>query len=174
MNEDAGAQSGGNSESRGQTYLDVAIWQLQDQMARIDAMDRKVAATFTLNAAVLALFSAGLALRDAGLCTEAWGMLIAVVGAFTANIVSSYLAYRDRQWRLEPNLDDLQQISVEMETQESTARLWAGREIQRAVEANEEELRGKVLWLRVSLALTVLGLLMATATVIVVTAPLCG
>jgi len=173
MTGDSGNNEGERGESRGRTYLDLALWQLQDQMARIDAMDRKVAATFTLNAAVLALFTAGLALRDTGLCTEAWVMLIAVVGAFTANVVSSYLAYRDRDWRLEPKLDDLQRISVEVETQESTARLWAASEIQRAVDMNEDQLRGKVLWLRVSLALTVLGLLLAAVTVIVVTAPLC-
>ena len=101
-------------------------------------------------------------------------MLIAVVAIFAANVVSSYLGYRDRNWHLEPRLSDMESVSLRSETDTKTARFWAAREMRLAVEANEDEMRAKLLWLRVSHGLMALDLLLAVVTVVVVTAPIHG
>ena len=154
-----------------EVYYDVALWQLQDQISRIDAMDRKLAAMFTLTAAVLALLSAGLAIGDAVLQTEAWAMLIAVITIFGTNVVSSYMAYKDRDWHLEPRLDDMESVSRRSEINADSARYWAAREMRLAIAKNEEEMTAKSRWLRISHGLMALDLLLAATTAIVITAP---
>ena len=158
----------------GEVYYDVALWHLQDQMSRIDAMDRKLAAMFTLTAAVLALLSAGLALRGTDLRLEAWAMLIAVVAIFGANVLSSYMAYKDREWHLEPRLKDMEFVSQRSDIDTNAARYWAAREMRRAVASNEKEMGEKLRWLRISHGFMALDLVLAAATAVVVTAPMCG
>ena len=153
-------------------FYEAALWQLQDQMARIDAMDRKLAAMFTLTAAVLAVFAAGLTLRESGLSTTAWALLIVVVATFGANVVSSYLAYRDRDWRLNPRLEDLDRAIRRADVDESAARYWAALEMRDALTANEQAIQRKKWWLRASHALMAIDLVLAATTVVVVTSPL--
>lgn len=173
----AGDQGAGievDSVDASEVYYDVALWQLQDQMSRIDAMDRKLAAMFTLTAAVLALFAAGLALRDTGLSTEAWAMLIVVVSIFGANVVCSYKAYQDRDWHLDPRLTDMENVSKQSGIDAKSARYWAATEMRKAVDANTDEMDVKLWWLRISHGLMALDLLLAAVTVVVVTAPTSG
>ena len=155
-------------------YFDVALWQLQDQMSQIDALDRKLAAMFTLTAAVLALLSAGLAISGADLRSEAWAMLIAVVAVFGINVLSSYMAYKARDWHLEPRLQEMESVSQQSSVSANTARHWAAREMRLAIERNKDELSAKLCWLRISHGLMALDLLLAAATAIAITAPTCG
>ena len=157
-----------------EVLYDIALWRLQDQMSQVDSMDRKLAAMFTLTAAVIALFTAGLALRETALDTEAWALLIVVVAVFAANVVSSFLAYRERDWHLNPRLEDMENVAQQSGIGEKAARYWAAIEMRKAVYANEVEMRAKRRWLRVSHGLMALDLLLAAITVVVVTAPIAG
>lgn len=162
------------SVDAGEVYYDVALWQLQDQMSQIDALDRKLAAMFTLNAAVLALLSAGLALRTTDLSTEAWAMLVAVVAIFGVNVVSSYMAYKARDWHLEPKLLDMEAVSQQSGVSANAARHWAAREMRLATARNKDQLSIKLRWLRISHGLMAMDLLLAASTAVVLTAPIGG
>lgn len=157
-----------------EVFYDIALWQLQDQMSQVDSMDRKLAAMFTLTAAVIALFTAGLTLRQTALNTESWALLIVVIVVFAANVVCSFLAYRERDWHLNPRLEDMDGVARQSGIGEHAARYWAAIEIRKAVYANESEMRTKRRWLRVSHGLMALDLLLAAITVVVVTAPMGG
>lgn len=157
-----------------EVLYDLAQWQLQDQMSQVDSMDRKLAAMFTLTAAVIALFTAGLTLRQTALNTESWSLLVVVVVLFAANVVCSFLAYRERDWHLNPRLEDMENVARQSGIGENAARYWAAIEMREAVDANESEMRTKRRWLRVSHGLMALDLLLAAITVVVVTAPTSG
>ena len=148
---------------------ETARWRLEEQLRRIDALDQKLAATFTLHAAVIALFAAAVALRGADIAPAVWGLVVAVVVVFVANIGCAVAAFRLRSWDVSPHLDDL--TSVAERFSEAETRAWAAREMTRAYFANEGGLETKAAWLRRAIALAACELTLVAGTAVVAAWP---
>ena len=152
-----------------QLLYELARWHLDEQTGRIDALDRKLAATFTLNGALIALFAAAFAFRGDGISQTVWAMIVAVVAVFLANAICAFLAFRLRSWEMRPDLDALERVAEEFSVVE--ARSWAAREMWSAFQENEADLAEKALWLRRATALTMIDLGMAGVAAVVATWP---
>ena len=151
--------------------LALARWHLDEQMERIDALDRKLASTFTLNGALIALFGAAFALRDQEITQALWWVIFAVVAVFVANTACAYLAFRLRSWEMRPDVDAFVKVAERHSLVE--ARAWAALEMWDSYQENESALAEKAVWLRRATALTMIDLVLVGITAIVATWPWC-
>lgn len=150
-------------------FFDLARWQMEEQISRIDALDRKLAATFTLNGALIALIAAGFTLQSERLSAELWSLLTAVVVVFVLNSACTFLAYRLRHWAIGPDLRSFTELAVEHDTEAIV--YWAATQLREACEQNEGNLRSKARWVRLTTILTMVDLSLAAAVAIAVTWP---
>ena len=158
-----------NADGIGHVFYDLARWRLEEQIDRVESLDRKLVGTFTLNSALIALLAVAATFRGAGDREVVWGVLVAVVVVFMINMACAYAAYRLRQWQLLPNLVRLQDVSDDYP--EDIVRLWAAREMTTAYRQNEETLQKKAIWVRRAIALTMTNLALAAVTAAVAVAP---
>lgn len=148
---------------------EAARWRLDEQLERVKSQDNKLAATFTLNAAVIALFGAALAFADREFPYHVWGLAIGVFGVFLTNLVFAYRAYRQNEWSFRPDLSRLSELA---ETHSSdTIRHWVAREIMASLAHNEALLRQKGRDRRVAFAAAIVDAALVGVTAIAATAP---
>ena len=150
-------------------FYEVARWRLDEQAQRADSLDRKLAATFTLNGALIAIFGAALGFREEPVSENVWWMFMGVVIMFGLNGLCTYGAFQLRKWRADPNLVDLERV-----TRRSTGDVilvWTAREMRRAYRDNEIELKRKSCWLRWAFRFGMLDIGLAAATAVVAIQP---
>ncbi len=137
----------------------IALWRLQEQLDRSRSLDSRLANSFGLSAAMIALLGSALlfANRPPGSGVDA----AVIVGAslFIANILISAAALLIGHWELAPNLAISTRFATTLPSDEFT--LTVTESVVQAIERNERGLRLKG-WL-VSLAI---GLTAATAVAI--------
>lgn len=138
---------------------EIARWRIEDQTARIESLERKLATIFALNGALIALLSAAFAFRGVETSIVLWSLLLCVVVIFVATTMCAFLAFRLRRWVVRPDLDALQEIAAQVGDIE--ARLWTAREMWTAYQENEAAVGLKAHWLRRATALTMLNLVVA-------------
>lgn len=156
-------------DSGNRIFFDVAQWRLDEQAQRVDSLDRKLAATFTLNGALIAVFAAAFGFREEPLSETVWWLFVGVVALFLLNGACTYAAYQLRKWQVNPNLIDLERV-----TRRSEARvvlIWTAREMRRAYRDNEIELRRKSCWWRWAFAFGMLDIGLAAATAVIALHP---
>lgn len=168
------AESGGDEEIRAadagaRFYYELARTELDRQLAAIDALDRKLAATFTLSGALIALIAVAFTFRESTISPGLWGILTAIVVMFVLNSVCTYFAYRLRSWSTGPDLKDFSEFAVEYELDELTQ--WVAESVQESYEENERDLGEKVVWVRLATGLTLVNLCLAAIAAMVATWP---
>ncbi|MCY4619963.1 MAG: hypothetical protein OXD50_15625 [Chloroflexi bacterium] len=150
-------------------YYELARSELDMQIGAIDALDRKLAATFSLNGALIALIAAAFTFREGDLSVELWALLTAMVVVFALNAVCTFFAYRLRRWKIGPDLKDFTEFASDYDTEALIQ--WAAAQIQESCAENEETLRSKANWVRFATALTMVDLSIAAVAAIVATWP---
>ena len=150
-------------------YYELARTELDRQLAAIDALDRKLAATFTLSGALIALIAVAFTFRESTISLALWGILTAIVVLFVLNSVCIYFAYRLRSWSTGPDLRDFSEFAVEYELEELIQ--WVAESVQESYEINERDLGEKVVWVRLATGLTLINLCLAAIAAIVATWP---
>ena len=169
MADERDAQFSGDGAGGAAILYEIARWRLDEQLERVRSLDNKLAATFTLNAAVVALFGAAMALTDRAFPDHVWALAVAVFGVFVVNLAFAYRAYRQKEWSVRPDLQRLDTL-VDQELA-PVVRRWAAREIIASVEHNETLLSQKTADARAAFALAILDATLVGATAIVATAP---
>lgn len=149
--------------------VSVARWRLDEQLSRIRSLDDKLAATFSLNAATVALFGAALALSDRTLPHHIWGLALSVLAVFVVNLLFSYRAYQQQNWSLRPDLQDLEAV-IEAHSRASVER-WIAREISASLEHNETRLLDKARDARRAFALAIFDAILIGVTAVSAIAP---
>ena len=139
MVEDDGARPDAEPSSSVAIFYELARWRLDEQIGRIESLDRKLIGTFTLNAALIALLSAGFSFRSDPIPEPAWGLFFGIVAVFLLNVLCSFLAFRVRRWQILPQLDQLEVAASEYEY--SVAQQWAALAMKKAYEINEGQLQ---------------------------------
>ena len=149
--------------------VSIARWRLDEQMIQARSLDVKLAATFSLNAATVALFGAALALVDRTLPDHVWGLAFSVLAVFAANLLVSYRAYRQQDWSLRPDLDDLEAV-IRIHSAEPVER-WIAQEIGFSLRHNESLLGAKGRDARRAFALAILDAVLVGVTAVSAVAP---
>lgn len=161
----AGADGGGAVD----LLISIARWRLEEQISRVRSLDTKVTATFTLNAAVVALFGAALALSPGALAYHVWALFASVLALFIVSLGYAYRALRRRDWRMRPNLAALDAL-IEQAAAEQV-KIWTAREIMLSIEDNERLLVGKDASTRRAIAFAIADVVLIGATALAVTSP---
>ena len=148
---------------------EIARWRLDEQLERVKSLDNKLAATFTLNAAVIALFGVALAFTDRGLAYHVWGLAVGVLAIFVVNLVFVWRAYRQQQWSVRPDLEKLDSL---IHAYSGIAlREWAAREIMTSLTQNDIVLKRKGRDSRLAFAAAVVDAALIGITAVTATAP---
>ncbi len=158
---------GNHASSR--LFYEVAKWRLEEQSNRAESLDRKLAATFTLNGALIAVFAAAFAFREQPISETVWWSFLAIVVLFLVNGVCTYAAYQLRKWQINPNLVDLERAT--RRTEHRGVVIWTARQMRRAYRDNEIELRRKSWWWRWAFAFGMADIGLAAATAVVALQP---
>ena len=165
---DAAEQTAGERDSIGLFY-EIARWRLDEQLERIKSLDNKLAVTFTLNSAVIALFGAALAFAAQEFAYHVWAFAVAVLGVYLVNLIFAWRAYRQKNWSVRPDLNELDRL---IDSYPSIAiREWAAREIMVSLTHNEALLQEKGLDARIALATAIVDAALVGVTAIAATAP---
>lgn len=157
-------------DSGGRALLvSIARSRLDEQMGQVRALDSKLSATFSLNAATVALFGAALTLSDQMLPNHIWGLALSVLAVFAVNLLVSYRAYQEQDWSLRPDLNDLEAVSRTYPL-ESVER-WVVNEIGVSLRHNEALLHEKARDARRAFGLAVLDAVLVGVTAVTAVAP---
>ncbi len=166
---DEAAEVSTSSSPGARLYFDLARRQLDEQAARIDSLDRKLASTFVLSGALIALLAAGFSFRQGEPSIAVWSLLIAVVLAFMANLLFAALAFQIRTWLDFPPLDNYEELASKYN--DTMLLIWLARGMREAFLENEIHLSRKVTWVRLSTTATMTNLGLAALTLVISTWP---
>lgn len=145
-----------------ETFYDVAMQRLNEQMDRVDKLDSKLAAIFSFSAAILPIFGALLALFGKGRPKASIGLYIV---AFVFLLLFSAFAYRAREWSLRPDPEVLQERSAIYD--EAAVRFWVAAECVRSITENRSLLNRKANHVSVAIVLLALdAVLLSVAAVL--------
>ncbi len=169
MADERDAQFSGDDASGAAILYEIARWRLDEQLERVRSLDNKLAATFTLNAAVVALFGAAMALTDRTMPYYVWGLELAVLCVFLVNLAFTHRAYRQKNWSVRPHLDDLQNLISAYSN--DAIRAWVVTEITISLENNEVALAQKGRDSRVALAAAIVDAALIGVAAVAATAP---
>ena len=148
---------------------EIARWRLDEQLDRVRSLDNKLAATFTLNAAVVALCGAAMALAGRTMPYYVWGLEVAVLCVFLINLTFTYRAYRQTDWSVRPHLDDLNSLIGAYPN--DAIRAWVVNEIAVSLKHNEVGLTQKGRDSRVALAAAIVDAALIGVAAVAATAP---
>jgi hypothetical protein len=130
-------------------FYDVASGRLDEQLARIDALDGKASTAFGFSAALLPIFGVFFAAADHP--TIATILYIAAVIVYLWLVLAATLAYRVAGWSYRPDLGTLRGHS--RSRAEDDVRMWAAEECVRSIDTNEPRLRRKANYVTLTLGL---------------------
>jgi hypothetical protein len=133
-------------------FFEVANSRLEEQFARVDALDGKVSTAFGFAAALLPIFGAFIATADPPSIANL--LYVVALGVYVALLVTATAAFRVSDWSYRPSLDDLQSASAE--NGDDAVRAWAAEECVTSINANEPRLSRKATL--VGLAIALLGI----------------
>lgn len=159
MPDDGGNQEVEQEVEKVRLLLEEARWRRDDQIARQDALNRRLSTLFALNFAVLAVLGASLRFGDLVVPRFLEYTVYAAVFVLVANVVVLLWAYRVGRGSRRPDLERLMELT---NSDHSTAVLvqWTASEIRLALQANEELLSDKgrrITWaMRISLVAVLL------------------
>ena len=87
-----------------ETFYDVSLRLLSEQMDRVDKLDAKLAAVFSASAAILPIFGALLALFGNTRPAAAVGLYVAGIAVYAVLLLLASLAFRISEWSFRPDL----------------------------------------------------------------------
>jgi hypothetical protein len=137
-----------------ETFYDVALRRLSEQLDQVDKLDAKVAAVFSSSAAILPIFGALLALFGKSHPKGAVGLYIAALGVYVLLLAFSAFAYRVGGWSFRPDPETLWGISAAYD--DPTVRYWVATECVASMQENQPRLRRKANLVSVGIALLAL------------------
>jgi hypothetical protein len=129
-------------------FFDVASSRLDEQFARIDALDSKVSTAFGFSAALLPIFGAFIA--NASPPQAARDIYILALVVYLGLLVSATAAFRVSDWSYRPNMDDLKAASEK--NADDAVSLWAAHECLTSIESNEPKLERKAVLVGIAIA----------------------
>ena len=131
------------------TFYDVAMRRLDEQMSRISALDAKAATALGGAAALLPIFGALIAAFSKK--TPPGAEILYIVGfvLYLLMVTAAVFASRVTDWDLRPDLDKLE--SYTRSQNEATVKMWAAQECVRAVSYNGPQLDRKAIFVDLAL-----------------------
>ena len=161
----------GGGTAAGSVDLLVAItrWRQEEQLGRVSSLDNKVAATFSLNAAAVALFGAALAFSPATLSHHVWALFGSVLILFIVSLAFGYRAVQRHDWRMRPNLAVLDSLIAQVT--EFEVKVWTAREIMLSIDDNERLLRIKDADTKRAIAFAIADVVLIGVTALAATSP---
>lgn len=123
------------------TFYDVAMRRLSDQMDRADKLNATAVGIFSTSAAILPIFGALLALFGKAHPRAAVWLYVAALGIYILLLAMAALAYSVSEWSLRPEPETLRQYSEVYNDPE--VRFWVARECVLSIEANRRRLGRK-------------------------------
>lgn len=136
-----------DNRSSPQVFYEVAMNRLDAQMARLEAIDRKLGTLIGFASVIIAVLVATLQLGEfpphpMSVCPHSAVTLLVLAGvSYVALIVFALRAYRFRVWDFRPNLEKLDEYCTKYSA--STMREWVARECLRSYRENEQKLASK-------------------------------
>lgn len=124
-----------------ETFYDVAMRRLDDQISGIDALDGKAATVLGAAGTLLPIFGAVLAVLNKNpsvLATVLFGIAFAV---YLVMVWQVFLGTRVGDWDLRPDLNVLKSHAAQYD--EATVKTWVAQECLRAVATNAPKLEKK-------------------------------
>ena len=156
-------QKGGSSmsqEDAPSVYFQVAMERLEQQHARIEGIDNKLATVFGTSSIVLSIFAGFLGSRASDLSDVAVGLLVGGLAVYLLLGFFAYLGYNVREWSLRPNLQALKDNSRSYD--EDAMRFWVGDECVESYDANICDLTMKASYLSLTIGLLAMQLPLLT------------
>lgn len=121
--------------------FELALWRIQEQLDRARALDGRLANTFGLSAAMIALLGSALLFADEARTAEVREAVTAAAALFSVNIVISTAALLVGKLAVTPDLEELQRHVRVAEERELT--LWAIEALANAADGNAFQLQLK-------------------------------
>ena len=131
---------------------EVALWRLQEQLSYRAALDSRLASSFALAAAMVALLGSALLFAESADRDGVSTAVTVAAGLFVANVVVSTAALLMNRWTLAPNLDELLEFA-EVSEGDELAR-WVAESVAVAIEENARWLQIKFWLVSGAVALT--------------------
>jgi len=130
------------TQSSPKVFYEVALKKLDEQMSRIEAVDRKVSSIIGFASIIIAVLTSALKLSEPeklSFCVITLLFLSCLVYIFL--IFFSIRAYRFLTWDMRPNLEKLQEYSLTYN--DLAMRYWVARECVTSYRINENNLSAK-------------------------------
>ena len=158
----------GDGSTSQHVRFEIVSSRLEAQLRTVESLDRKLTATFTLDAAVVALFAAVSLSQNAVVPLAAWSLLAATVFVFTVKLLVALVSYSPRRWQVMPNLQELQAHAETGKYGAQAIRQWAADSMTNAYYENQEQLRHKGRAVRITLALSAIQLILIGVSALIV------
>jgi hypothetical protein len=123
------------------TYYDVAMRRLDEQMSRIGDLDSKAATVLAAATALLPIFGALLAVFATDPSVGAIILFVIAFVIYLGMVWRIFLGTRVGDWDLRPNLSLLASYAAQYD--ERTVKKWVAKECARAIETNAPKLETK-------------------------------
>lgn len=137
-----------------ETYYDVAMRQLEEQIDGRASLDTKAGTVLGAATALVPIFGALVAAFNRDISAVSIALYAVAFAIYLSMIFLIVRAARTRGWSLRPDLETLRSYAKEYD--DRTVRMWIAEECRRSVETNEPILRRKALFVDLSLAALVL------------------
>ena len=142
-------------------FLAEARWRRDDQNRRHDVLNQRLSTMFALNFAVLAILGASLSFSDVVLPVYVESVAFATIFLLLVNIAILMWAFRVERLTRRPDLRVLLEVAVRSPAE--VASEWYGKEIELALEANEQRLDNKSRLIATAMATSSFTVLMVAA-----------
>jgi len=154
--------------ARAAAFYEIARWRLDEQIRRINTLDNRLAAVFSLSAIIVALFAAAVALPSKEPSASVWVIAVCVLAAFALSTFCGYRAFSVRDWSIGPNLRE-----VQMRVRRDAALQWffSANSVVAAYYQNVEKLASKERWTRYAIAVTSVNAILVSIAAIAATVP---
>ena len=154
-----------DNAAKAELFLNEARWRRDNQIDRLNALERKLVTAFTLNVAVVAVFSASLGIAGGPFPLAAQCLLFVTIALFIVGIALSAYTYLSTAWSLTPSFDQLREVTGQLGPTLSSE--WLAYEIMECAINNEQQLRrmGRLVSWAVFFAASTAILAVATAVV---------
>ena len=125
-------------DAKAHLYLEEARWRRDDQIRRLDALERKLVTAFTLNVSMIAIFGASLGIAGGPFSLAVECLVYSTVFLFVIGLGFATRAYLGAAWNRAPDLDILQQLLGRFD--DDTITQWIADAILVGLAENEQTL----------------------------------